>query len=140
MEVLEIQSRVIEWKPFMKEEFTIPYKAAEIDHTYLLTPYTTKFGTLFNMSGTFHVTCVNTNFILDAKFESIAKLDSNGITPIAKDLYEAYKQIHLKWVNLILQESMKEGFTLFLSDKTMWSFEAIKPKLEEVIYYSEEHP
>ncbi|HVX25135.1 MAG TPA: hypothetical protein VHB70_02240 [Parafilimonas sp.] len=134
LEIIESNSKIIKWEQ-LTNDYSLPYRAGE-KQSFRLSPYNLEFKSIFEITGIFHVTTIETDFILDTEIRTIAILETGGITPKAEQLYNVYLRIRPQWIGNILQESMKRGYQLILNQMPPDSFDRMKKYLEKTIYHS----
>ena len=111
MEIIDIQSSLIKWEP-NEGTFDSLVKTGERQE-FLLFKHTPIYKSVFNIKGIFYVTCPDTDFILDVEIKSEAEFDCKG-KPSLDELYNVYVNTRVRWLGLILSESSKNGFTLWI--------------------------
>jgi hypothetical protein len=130
MEILQIESNIEKWEQ-LTDDFVPHIKDGE-KPGFLLIPHHPIYKSLLTVSGMIHITCPDTDFILDIEIKSVIQFDANGSKPTSEDLFECYKRARHNWNGEIFKESQKRGFQL-IRNYTPISFENLKETIEKTI-------
>ena len=129
MEIIDIKSEVVKWEQ-NEGTFDTLVRTGET-HNMLLYKHTPIYKSMFTMTGIFYITCPDTDFILDVAIKSHIEFDAGG-KPTTDNLYTAYINARNRWLGIILQESMKNGFNLWIQAPPV-PIERLNPYFEQAL-------
>jgi hypothetical protein len=129
MEIIEITTQLKKWEQNC-DDFSYPLKEGE-KQGFELFPRRDIYKSICNIYGIIHITCLETDLILDIEYLTIVEFDTSG-KPTVENIYDLYKNARARWLAFTLQESVQRGYRLMLQAPHT-PLELIRPLIERAI-------